>query len=222
MRRVILNFHGIGEPQRPLEPGEADYWVSVALFEEALDRVHVLRDRVAAAITIDDGNRSDIEIAAPRIAAAGMSATIFVLADRLDTPGSLACGDLRALQADGHEIGNHGAAHVSWRDSDDATLARELVDARQRLSAVTGRPVVSAAIPFGRYNARVLRALRASGYERCYSSHGGAYRPGQFPIPRTSLTRHMTGEDVDDILLGREPLQRRFRRHATMAIRSMI
>ena len=53
-------FHGIGTPQRTLEPGEDRYWV-------AIDEFLAMLDAIAAApgvrISFDDGNASDIEIA---------------------------------------------------------------------------------------------------------------------------------------------------------------
>ena len=77
-------FHGVGRPQRALEPGEADYWISTTLFLELLDAV-MGRDDVR--VSFDDGNLSDIAIALPALIERDLRAEFFVLAGRLDLPG---------------------------------------------------------------------------------------------------------------------------------------
>src|SRR5262245_1983293 len=59
---VILNVHGIGPVNRPLEPGEDRFWVTADQFEEVLDAV---ADRPDVRFTFDDGNASDVDIALP-------------------------------------------------------------------------------------------------------------------------------------------------------------
>jgi len=64
-------------------------------------------------------------------------------------------------------IGSHGEAHINWNSADAETLAREVGAAtRDRIAAAAGAPVTTAAIPFGYYDAGVLRTLRRQGYLR--------------------------------------------------------
>jgi peptidoglycan/xylan/chitin deacetylase (PgdA/CDA1 family) len=185
-RRVILNFHGIGEPPRAVSPGEYRVWVPVASFTAVLDAI---RGRPEVRITFDDSNRSDLELALPALRERGLAATFFVLAGRLDDPAHLSADDVRTLLEAGMTIGSHGMDHVDWRAADDDSLARELDTARRRLEAICGRPVTTAAIPFGRYDRRVLAALRRHGYTRAYTSDGGPARAGAWLLPRSSLQR---------------------------------
>lgn len=215
-RRVILNFHGIGAPRRELEPGEDRYWISQAFYAEVLDLCHRLRDQVSVSFTFDDGNLSDLTIGAEEMRPYGVTAQIFVLAGRLDAPGALSRADIETLVGMGHQIGLHGADHVDWRRLDAAGQTREYDTARAEIAAAAGQPVTAAAIPFGAYDRSVLTALRQRGFERVYSSDGGAWRDGQFPLPRTSLRNDMTLSDVEDALLGREPSSRRIRRRLAM------
>jgi peptidoglycan/xylan/chitin deacetylase (PgdA/CDA1 family) len=219
MRRVILNFHGLGTPGRALEPGEAVYWVSEDFFAGTLDLAARLMPRVETHFTFDDGNLSDLGIAAPLLARHGRQAQFFVLSDRIGQAGSLGPQHIRALQEAGHLIGNHGATHVDWKRLDEAGRAREMDTARTAIVAVTGRPVTTAAIPFGRYDAGVLRALEARGYDRVYSSDGGAWRSDRAPIPRSSPRADMSLADIEAILLGRESQARRLRRRLTRAVK---
>lgn len=223
MRQVILNFHGLGQAGRPLEPGEANYWVVADMLTETLTLAARYKDRVHTTFTFDDGNLSDIAIAAPALAQHGMHATFFVLADRIGMSGSLGHDDIRALAQAGHRIGSHGAAHVDWKAADTTTLAHELGQStRAAIADAAGHPVTTVAIPFGRYNAEVLKAISRHGYDRAYSSDGGAWRAGHFPIPRTSPKADTTMKDIEGILLGREPVRARLRRVAARTIKRMV
>ena len=223
MRQVILNFHGIGHPKRELEEGEAPYWVSEDFYKQTMDLVTHHKDRVHVDITFDDGNLSDVEIGLPVLARHNFHATFFVLADRIGKAGSLGQDDIRALVAAGHQIGSHGAAHIDWASATPTELERELGPiTRDTIAAAAGQPVTAAAIPFGRYNAAVLKALSHHDYAYIYSSDGGAWRVGHRPIPRTSPRNNMTLEDIENILLGREPLKARLRRMIAMHVKRLL
>jgi peptidoglycan/xylan/chitin deacetylase (PgdA/CDA1 family) len=173
-RLVNLTFHGVGPRPRPLEPGEDRVWVSLDGFRAILDSVV---GRPDVRITFDDGNASDLEHALPELRLRGLTATFFVVAGRLRTPGFLDEPGVRALAAAGMPIGSHGMHHRPWRELDDRRLREELYDARRLLEDVIRAPVKEAACPFGSYDRRVLRALRGSGYERVYTSDRGPERP---------------------------------------------
>lgn len=222
MRQIILNFHGIGQPRRTLEPGEDRYWISRDIFRTVLDLVVAEAETAKVSFTFDDGNLSDLDIGAEDLARQGWSATFFVLSSRIGQPGSLGAGDIRALRAMGHRIGSHGADHVDWTRLDAAGQQREFVEARDRIATILGEPVESAAIPFGRYDGSVVRALRRHGYRAAYSSDGGHWRQGQFPAPRTSLRADMTPASITALLRGREAPLRRMRRATAMMLKKRI
>ena len=95
-RCINLTFHGVGEPTRRLEPGEEDVWLSCAQLSSILDAV---ANRGDVRITFDDGNASDLHTALPALRARGLTATFFVVAGRLGTPGFLDDEDVEALAA---------------------------------------------------------------------------------------------------------------------------
>ncbi|MFV0458013.1 MAG: polysaccharide deacetylase family protein [Actinomycetales bacterium] len=196
---INLCFHGIGEPGRELEPGEAKYWVSTTLFKQVLDLV---QDNPEVAISFDDGNASDHDQALPALTERGLDAAFFVLAGRLDQTGSLSREQVMALQDAGMSIGSHGMNHVSWRGLTEAGQSAEFVRARDLLSQVCGVPVTWAALPLGQYDRAVLRRLRANGYQRVYSSDRSAARMGAWFQPRYSIRA-----DDTVTLLRREVLQ---------------
>ncbi|WP_171236700.1 polysaccharide deacetylase family protein [Ruegeria sp. HKCCA6837] len=211
---IGLNFHGIGEPRRTLERDEAPYWVSAQQFERVLAQVAQAPEGFQ--ITFDDGNLSDHDIALPALMDHGLRARFFVLTGRIGAPGALDTAHIRALSEAGMTIGSHGIDHTAWPTLSDAELKQELQSSRARLEDICGCAITEAGIPFGRYDARVLRALRAAGYTTAWSSDGGGFRHGTFLRPRTSLRGDMSDGDVQAILSNRMSPLRRLRRAVRM------
>jgi peptidoglycan/xylan/chitin deacetylase (PgdA/CDA1 family) len=184
-RTINLTFHGIGEPPRPMETGEADVWVSNERFLALLDAAASRND---VRITFDDGNASDVEYALPALRERGLNATFFVVAGRLGEPTFLDAGGVRELTAAGMEIGCHGMRHRPWRGLDEGALHEELVHAKGMLEEIVERPVSAAACPFGNYDRRVLRSLRRTGYRRVYTSDRGTTGSREFLQARNTVS----------------------------------
>lgn len=215
-RAITLTFHGIGDPPRELEPGEADVWISKERFLAVLDAA-AGRDDVS--ITFDDGNASDVEHALPALHERGLKATFFVVVGRLGRPGFVDAAGVRDLIRAGMEIGSHGMDHRPWRHLDDRARHEEFVRAKTVLEEVVERPVTDAACPFGSYDRRVIAGLRAAGYGRVFTSDRGMTRPDDFVQARNSVT----SADEPDVLGRIAALDRRpdkaLRRRVRLAVK---
>lgn len=191
-------FHGIGTPDRTLEPGEDRYWV-------AIDEFLAMLDAIAAApgvrISFDDGNASDIEIALGGLRERDLSASFFVLAGRLGSRGSLDADGLRELVQNGMTVGTHGMDHRPWRRLSASDSDRELVQARATIADVVGRPVDEAAVPFGAYDRRLLAELRRLGYATVHTSDGSVAQSNAWLQPRLSVAATDTAETLGMRLL---------------------
>jgi peptidoglycan/xylan/chitin deacetylase (PgdA/CDA1 family) len=209
-RRINVTFHGIGEPERELTPGERDVWITQSQFTGLLDAV---RDRPDVSLSFDDGNISDLRCALPQLRRRGLRATFFVVAGRFGQPGFLSESDVRQLAAAGMRIGCHGMVHRSWRGLDPHDQREEMLVARQMLEEVVGDAVDEAACPFGAYDRRVLQALRAYGYHRVYTSDGGTSGSESWLQARTSVhSGQRNGVEAE--------LENRARRRPETALRS--
>ncbi len=217
---VILTFHGVGRPHVGVGEDERPYWLPADRFLSILDRVVALGGTGRAfRITFDDGNMSDLELAAPALAARGLGADFFVLTGRLGQAHYLGADDIRALAAQGFGIGLHGARHLDWRTLDAPALREETHDARAQLESVTGRPVTAVAVPFGAYNRRVMAHLLRAGFAEILTSDGGRADAGARIKPRTSLRSDMEAETIEAILEDRVGPLRRLRRAASRFVR---
>ena len=178
-------FHGIGTPERAMEVDEEQYWVEVDQFEEMIE---VIARYPFIRITFDDGNASDVIYALPALLRHNLSATFFVVAARIDTPGSLSSEDVRALVRSGMRIGAHGLAHRPWRSLDDDALEAEM-HAADTIAELARVPVREAACPFGSYDRRVLTVLRRHAFSRVYTVDGGHARRNAWLQPRYTVRR---------------------------------
>jgi peptidoglycan/xylan/chitin deacetylase (PgdA/CDA1 family) len=221
-RIVAVNFHGIGTPERPLEPGEAPFWIGEDWFRDIVGRIaaHPARERIR--ITFDDGNRSDRTIALPVLQANRLRADFFVLTGRIGQPGSLDAADILALRAAGMGIGSHGVAHRHWNRLGAGELREELAGSKAALEALLGEEVAAAAVPFGSYSRGVLAALRAGGYRAVWTSDGGMADLDAFLRPRTSVRDWMDASAVAAVLEGTMPPLRRLRRVLGMTRKRLL
>jgi peptidoglycan/xylan/chitin deacetylase (PgdA/CDA1 family) len=210
LREIILNFHGIGEPPSHVADEERPYWISIKHFS---DIVRLVRDCEPAHrkvfITFDDGNKSDVTIALPLLNEFGRRASFFVLSERIGKPGFVDASDLVHLYKAGMTIGSHGKAHVDWTSLGKSELLSQVTDSLQILSDLTGKAVKSVAVPFGKYDRRVLRDLRLLDIDAVYTSDGGSAAPHAWVKPRTTMRNDTPLGEIESLITGRlPPIQR--------------
>lgn len=218
--RFVLNFHGIGKVKRVYEEGEEPYWISCDQFSACLDLAEECR--ADCAITFDDGNDSDYEIAVPELRKRGLAATFFVLAGKLDQPGYLTSEQVSAIDAEPNcSIGSHGMDHQAWPDLNDPQLERELAASKEILSKLCNRPVEEVGLPFGRYDRRTLLRLREHGYRIIYSSDGSPRLGNSNPIPRYSVRKDTDLRALAQIMRNAGALLPRIKREATARLKAL-
>jgi peptidoglycan/xylan/chitin deacetylase (PgdA/CDA1 family) len=188
---LYLTLHGLGHPGLGVDAGAARYWLPTESFERLLAVVPEIeaREGIRIALTFDDACRSDLEVAAPRLARAGRSALFLVPTGLMGAPGHLAPAEVRRLSELGMAIGSHGHAHIDWTGAGDAVLADEASGSRRRLEDLLGRPVVDLSFPFGMFDRRCIHFARAAGFRRLFTSSGGFATASEGLVARVSLRR---------------------------------
>jgi peptidoglycan/xylan/chitin deacetylase (PgdA/CDA1 family) len=193
-----LNFHGIGRPiGRDFGPNERDYWVTPETFTAALDAG---AGRGDIALSFDDGNWSDLEVALPALQQRGLTATFFIVPGWLGEPGFMSKQDLKELVAAGMTIGNHGLQHHDWTTLDQTKLEHEIAQGRRLLEELTGTKIHALAIPFGAYNDMVLDSLRRQAYEHVYTSDGGTAAPDAWLQSREHAKASHDDRAIQDLI----------------------
>ncbi len=158
-------------------------------------------------VTFDDGYRS-VENALPALRRHRLPASIFVCPDFMaeganhlmiaEMAGRAPNGELETLDwsalreivSEGLvEIGSHTSSHAHLTQLSDAELSRELGESKAAIEDNLGRPCTTMAYPFGQQDARVRRAVAASGYTAAFAAPGISTRRDPLQIPRTSFWR---------------------------------
>jgi peptidoglycan/xylan/chitin deacetylase (PgdA/CDA1 family) len=143
-------------------------------------------------LSFDDGYTPDYTVVAPILASHRWPAVLNLIAGR--QPPQLDPSVVRSLIQDGWEIDSHTMTHVDLRGLTDAGLAFQIGESRTTLQGTFGVPVNFFCYPSGRYNARVIAAVRAAGYLAAVTTQPGLARLSQGPytLSRVRVSRDET------------------------------
>ncbi len=132
----------------------------------------------------DDDSASGLKIA-ELLSARGLPGTFYVPTSRLGEGSAFTRGDLRALSANGFEIGAHTTSHQILTKLEPSELTCEVGDCKQVLQEIVGREVTTFCYPKGRFNARVVREVQRAGYRGARSTQilfwGAIFPPYEMP-----------------------------------------
>jgi peptidoglycan/xylan/chitin deacetylase (PgdA/CDA1 family) len=226
LRVPILMYHLIGGADDPRAlPGLV---VPTALFRAQLDALRsagwrsIGLDSLAAAlnggpmpgprsfvITVDDGHEDGFTQALPVLQALGDTATFFVITDRIGRSGYLSAGQLRAMTADGMEIGNHTFDHHNVTTLSMALARADIDRAQATLGVILGRSPELFAYPAGKANPSAESDVQSAGIQLAVGEKPGALEDlaDRYLLPRIRVSPSMAPErllaDLDAAIGGR-------------------
>jgi len=218
---TFLMYHELGLPNRPLchrEPGYTRYVVSASDFCGQMERLkregwygknvsQALQsyDGKSVCVTIDDGCETDLLVAAPLLKELGFGATSYITVAFLGQSGYLSHAQVRSLSALGVEIGCHSLTHPYLPDVDDARLHEETAQAKDRLEQIAGGPVEHFSCPGGRWDRRVLTAVKAAKFRTMATSRTGMNfaDSDRFGLARVAVLQRASEQSVIEACSGR-------------------
>ena len=136
----------------------------------------------AVVINLDDGYRSTYDIAYPILKKYGFTATFFIYTSFMGaSKNALTWEQLKAIKADGFEVGSHSVTHADLSkkmagETDKEYLARvkrELVLSKQILDDKLNQNTQYIAFPYGEFNPVVLKLCEETGYRVGFSVKAG-------------------------------------------------
>jgi peptidoglycan/xylan/chitin deacetylase (PgdA/CDA1 family) len=142
-------------------------------------------------VSFDDGYRSDVGVALPVLKRHGWPGVLNLKVGNLK-PGDLRPVGVRRLIGAGWEIDAHTITHPDLTRVDDARLRYEVAGSRKQLRHLFHIPVDFFCYPVGRYDARVIAAVRQAGYFGATTTNYGLARPTQ---PYTLARVRVSGSD---------------------------
>jgi peptidoglycan/xylan/chitin deacetylase (PgdA/CDA1 family) len=197
-RSLILAYHGVAPPLRADEDPEFlrvdpdRFRTQLELLLEAGFEFLTVADLAAranggdgpppglAALSFDDGMDDNHAILMPLLAEYGLPATVYVTTGMIGKPNPWIARDARMmtreelvdLVAAGFELGAHSVTHPDMSQLDREQCLREMLQSREELEALTGRPVRTFAYPFCKYGDAALAAVAEAGFEAAVTCQG--------------------------------------------------
>lgn len=172
-----------------LKAGGFTVWPLIRIVE-AIQAGAPVPDKTIA-ITIDDAYASVFRHALPRLKAAGMTATLFVATESVDSnlAGYMDWDDVRQALDDGFDIGAHTVSHGHLADMALADASREINYANSRFTAELGFVPALFAYPFGEASLALRSIVKAAGYTAAFGQHSGVLHASEDPfyLPRFAL-----------------------------------
>lgn len=240
-RTVVLYYHRVGERdvltkppdefRRDLAYLKENY--DCISFSELCERLKsgARSKRRSVVITFDDGYRDNFTAAAPALREAGVAATFFVSTGFIDTSREfphdargnreenseearfpkLTWDDLRAMEAEGFEIGSHTVNHANLGKAADEVITREVTESLSALNSNLGSRPRCFSFPWGKpadISDRAVEAVKRAGYYAAASAYGGANGRGSdlFNIRRVDVGNgFLNGLDLRVRVAGLDP-----------------
>jgi peptidoglycan/xylan/chitin deacetylase (PgdA/CDA1 family) len=146
--------------------------------------------RDAVVLTFDDGYRDAPEVALPLLRAYGARASFYVSAGFVGDARHASWAQLRAMRADGMEIGCHGTRHLDLSKLAPAQARREIDTCVAQVGRYVARPTTYA-YAAGRWNAQTPALLRAAGLRLALTERPGVVRSlgSPYTLPRRRVDR---------------------------------
>jgi peptidoglycan/xylan/chitin deacetylase (PgdA/CDA1 family) len=141
-------------------------------------------------ISIDDGFRSTAVVALPELRRRGWPGVLNLALHHLDLSWGLRERQIRELIEAGWEIDAHTLTHPDLTSVGDRQLTLEVAGSRKELQRRFGVPVDFFCYPSGRYDARVIAAVRRAGYLGATTTLDGLADPDEpFTLRRVRVNR---------------------------------
>jgi peptidoglycan/xylan/chitin deacetylase (PgdA/CDA1 family) len=191
--------------------------VSLSQLLESLDRKENVAGKLV--ITFDDGYYDNEATAAEVLSKRGLPACFFVATAFIESKLTpwwderagiksqfMSWNQVRALRANGFEVGAHTENHVDLGRVDRETAEAEIAKSQLRLQLELGEQIVLFSYPFGRRDQMSETArsfVKKSGFRCCLSAFGGLvehdcdpYHIPRVPIPPYYRSPYQFGFEV--------------------------
>ena len=128
-------------------------------------------------LTFDDGSLGQHTHALPVLRKLHWPGVLNLKVNALKSKYTLPAWRVRDMLAAGWELDSHTIAHSNLTQDDDAELWQEVHESRVELQHTFHVPVDFFCYPAGRYDARVIAAVRRAGYLGATTTMYGLARP---------------------------------------------
>ncbi|MCF8030029.1 MAG: polysaccharide deacetylase family protein [Desulfohalobiaceae bacterium] len=144
----------------------------------------------AVVLTVDDGYATFLSEAMPLLREYGFQATLFVQTQNVGDSGYLGWDELRRLQAEGIEIGNHSASHAHFLNMKEERRLKRFRNDVQKAQGKFAFKLEEApdlfSYPFGEYTPGMQEVIRDMGFTAATAQKSGVMHVegDRYALPR--------------------------------------
>jgi peptidoglycan/xylan/chitin deacetylase (PgdA/CDA1 family) len=176
-----ITFHDLASPLPPSPQGEGPG----------------VRSKII--LTFDDGYEDNYTILFPLLKKYGFKAVILLVTQKKDNSWGIQEGEpvfkmmnekqIREMSDYGIEFGGHTQNHPDLTKISTEEAKREIEGCKKDVEAITGKPAVSFAYPFGALNEKVKSVVKDAGYHFGIATTSGAnlFSDDKFQIRRIEI-----------------------------------
>ena len=139
----------------------------------------------AVVVTFDDGTEDNFIHAFPILLENRIPATVFMIADNIDKPGSLNTEQILKMHRGGIHFGSHTSHHAYLPSLPIERVREELTGSKNFLQKL-GLDPDFLSYPGGGFTPEIIRAVQEAGYRGACTTNRGIRR---FPTDRWALRR---------------------------------
>ena len=215
----VLMYHGIVDKKCPLpedrETGADLYDLPAAQFEKHMafltEHGYVVSNVLDSdlvngklvAITFDDGELNNFEVALPILKKYGYTAYFFIIVGRVGRQGYLTWDQIKTMQREGMIIGSHGLSHQILTNLMDSQIDEELRASKRTIEVNLNMTVDTISIPRGFCDDALIQKAYELGYKTIFISD----RPDDLKshcLSRIAVKSRWTVKHLANALEGKE------------------
>jgi peptidoglycan/xylan/chitin deacetylase (PgdA/CDA1 family) len=122
----------------------------------------------AVMITFDDTDEEQFSIGKTEMDKYGFKGVFFIMTVSLNRPRYMTDAQLKQLVAEGHVIGAHTWDHHMVTKYEAKDWEIQVDKQRQKLEAITGKPIQYFAYPFGLWNETAVAEIKKRGFKMAF------------------------------------------------------
>ena len=144
-------------------------------------------------LTFDDGYEDAYLAAFPLLEKHNLSGMFYLIVSKIGTPGYLSWDEIRIMQKAGMQFGSHTMTHPNLVSLSDEKLNQEITESKKIIEQNLGENISSFCYPSGKYDARVVTAVKTAGYQSAVTTKSGVaeIKGDQYLLPRLRVTNNL-------------------------------
>lgn len=162
----------------------------------------------SVAITFDDGNLSDYEMAFPFLKESCVPASFFPVVNEVGTMDKLTWRHIAELHNNGFEIESHGLDHIPLDKLTVIELKKQIVESKRIIENKIHSKVTKFSLPYGVYTQSSLTAIEECDYRYIFSTEkkNNEIRPDSILFHRYNMHRNIKIEWLEKLLYNKGKL----------------